>query len=550
MQLKLVEEIDVLDINFRKAVIESIEGSENISRKKALRKRYEVFKDNTAQFVIENLRSELGSAVVKEIIHRTSNISIARKIVEKKAMVYKDGVKRETEEKNQIILDELVDIYNINSVMKKVNKYLELFRNTDIYVYPYVNKKNGLWELALRVLRPYDYDVIEDCENPEEPRCYILSYFKGEDNRTGYADENSSGYHGKNMAYSSFRAGDNRNQVIADSPSDEGAEAKEYVWWTTNYHFTTNVKGEVIESKSPEELQNPINKLPFVNFAKEKDGSFWSIGGDDLVDGSILINTLLTDLYYISKLQGMGIFYLFGKGVPKSVKIGPSDAIILDVEDESPTPSIGFASSNPPIESHMKMIEQYMAMLLSTNNLEVTTVQGSLSATTAASGIQEIIRRAENMDDLEDQREQYRDKEPEVFNILSKWINAYADTEEGMSDRVTSLGTIDEEMTVNLKFAHPTPFTSEKERLEIIQLRRDLTLDSPVDSIMKDNSDLSEEEAEQKLLKILEAKLKYGLLSKSMFQEEPEEEPEKNPEEEEEDEEVEEVKDEEVEDNG
>lgn len=520
MSTKIGNEDSILDLSMRMKIISDIEGPENSERKDISKKRYEVFKDNTAQFVIENLRSELGHEVVKEIIHRTSNISICRKIVDKKALVYKDGARRTLSplvEDDQVKLDELIDITGFNSVVKKVNSYLELFKNTEVYIYPYYDSAQDAWDIKLKVLRPHDYDVVEDAENPEIGRVYVFSYYTSADaSDSRYADVNESGFHDRNDSSLSFRAGDQRDQTIADSPSDEGANDKEYVWWTNKFHFTTDGSGRVIKDKSPEDLLNPIGELPFVNFSKDKDGSFWALGGEDLVDGSILINMLLTDLYYIAKLQGMGIFYLFGKGVPKSIKVGPSDAIILETNEESPEPKIGFASSNPPIEAHMKMIEQYLAMLLSTNNLEVNTIQGELKATSANSGIQEMIRRAENTDDIEYQREQYKRKEPEIFRKLIKWINFYGD-KNLVAERFEDIVGLDPEHKIKLTFNAPSQFMTEGERLEIIEKRRDLSLDSVIDSMIRDNPELTLEEAESKVVRILEERLKFNMLTKQIL---------------------------------
>ena len=60
--------------------------------------------------------------------------------------------------------------------------------------------------------------------------------------------------------------------------------------------------------------------LPFVDFSKLKDGELWNDFGSDLTIGSILINILLTDMYWISKYQGMGLGYIFGKAIAKAMK--------------------------------------------------------------------------------------------------------------------------------------------------------------------------------------------------------------------------------------
>jgi hypothetical protein len=350
--------------------------------------------------------------------------------------------------------------------------------------------------------------VIEDGENPEIGRVFIFSYFA--DGATRHqAAPNESGLRTGTDTPLNFRSGDGHDQIIADSPDDFGQNKMEFVWWSTNYHFTTNAKGQLVKGTNKGDVDNPIGMLPFTSFSKDQDGQFWALGGDDLSDGTVLLNQLLTDLYFIAKLQGQGIFYLIGPRVPESLKIGPSDAILMETKEGDPDTQIGFASSSPPIEAHMKMIEQYVALLLSTNNLEPGTVRGELSATGAASGIQEMIRMSENIDDIEDQREVYRDNEPEIFKIITAWHNLLLD--RGVAhDDLKQLGMIDPLEKVSLSFPSPKRFMTDKDKLEIIAKRRELNLDSSIDSLMRDNPDLSREDAELKFLKILEDKLQFS----------------------------------------
>lgn len=532
--MKLGNEEEVLGQDFRKKVIEEIEGSENVHRKQLARKRYDIFKDRTKDFVLKNFEQEMGVEVVEELINRVSNISFCRKIIEKKAMVYKDGVSRQTAESNQDKLDAMVDLMNLNSKMKKVNKYVELFKNCALQVFPHEDKSTGKWRIKIRVLAPYSYDVLEDKENPEEARGYILSYFNNLTSGPGtYAvNPGDEGLRGAPTRGGLGRRGDGVDQAIADSPEDEGIDSKEYIWWTSKYHFTTDSKGAVISGEGKGDNKNPIGILPIVSFAQDQDGHYWAIGGEDLIDSSVLINMLLTDLYYIAKFQGMGIFYITGTGVPKNMKIGPREVITLEHKEGEPVPQIGFATSDPPIGDHLEMIDNQLLYLLDTNNLSHGGVFGNNTAQDPTSGIHEIIRRAENMDDIEDQREMYRDNEPSVFQIAIKWMSLYADKKLLSTDwqgiaplkftgsRLKKLWrkvkeavkgkelTKDEsnDLELTIIFSPPQPFMGEMEKLNVIEKRRDLSLDTLEDSIKRDNPDFEKKAIKEKMDKIVREK--------------------------------------------
>lgn len=524
--MKLSSEQDILDPVKRKRIIQAIREPENRQRRFEALKAYDVYKDLTIKYVIENLRNELESETVQEMKSRAANISFAKKIVNKKARVYKKGAIRKVvksdgsefanEDEQMAVQSQVDDLYTelkVDAEMKMTNRYLELKKNTMFQVVPIQNSE-GKFTIKPRALPCHLYDVIEDPNDPELPMVLITSPF---DQRNESFDFDVNEGRGIGGRVSSFRQGDNRDQKIADSEADEGVgdgadqNKIEYVWWTKNFHFTTDQKGSIIPEKSPEDLINPINMEAFHSFNKDQDGSYWAVGGEDLVRGSILINQLLTDMFFIGKLQGMGIFYLFGKNIPKRMKIGPNHAITVEVEEGDPSPQIGFASSNPPLDQHMSMIEQYIALLLSTNDLAANTVQGDLTANNAASGIQELIVRSEVTGAIEDEEQIFLDAEPIIFDKIRAWFNFYFDRKL-LTDKLMQIGRIPEDITIRVKFMPFQEFLTEEQKLNIIEKRKQIGLDTFVDSIKRDNPELNDEQAEEKALQIQEEKLQRSMM--------------------------------------
>lgn len=496
--MKIFNEDQLLSAQFRKQIIKDINSSENQKRKQEAKKRYDLLKDDCKKYVVERLEKELSKSTVDEMIHRASNISIFRKIIEKKSRVYQDGVTRSISPEYQQNLDNLIDATNINVVLKSVNKVLEAQKNCALQIVPYECEISGNMKLKLNVLHPYLYDVIEDFNNPERARCFIFSYWSSEQANEYEGEGLYSGV--RSNSPHEYKESDGKDQIIADF--DDNKEKKYYVFWSNKYHFTTNEKGEVIQGLQSEDYLNPIGVMPVVFFSLDQDGEFWAKGGSDLVDGSILINLLLTDLYHIAKVQGMGLFYMFGKHIPETIKVGPNTALTMQVQDGDPTPQIGFASSNPPLQQHLDLINSYIKNLLSTNYLDPGDVTGDMTGS-ASSGIQEMIKRSEVVQIIDDQKELFRDKEYEVFNILNLWINNLF--ERGVLDESLSECILNEIPSV--RFNSSQEFMTEEQKLNIIEKRRNLNLDSELDSLKRDNPDLTQEDAEKKLLEIMEAKL-------------------------------------------
>lgn len=489
--MKIFNEDKLLDAEFRNAVIEEIEDSENIQRKAESYKRYEIYRDRIKKYILENLLKELDQETVNEMQSRVATVNMYKKMVQKKARVYKDKpIRTSLIDGEQDYIESLADLLNVDSCMKKVNRYVEAFRNCAVYVKPYVDhNEDGKYSYMLDILAPHQFDVIEDQDNPQMVRAVVLTHYTRDSVNYNYDDPQSRQ---RNGFARSFRDGDKKEQVIADSPADE---KKEYIFWSKNYHFTCNEKGEIIS----EDTENPIRHIPFTFFSKDQDGSFWSVGGEDMIEGSILINTLLTDLYFIAKIQGMGLFYLFGKNVPKTYKVGANRAVTMEVEEGDPTPQIGFANSSPPLESHMRMVEQYIAFLLSTNDLGTNSIQGKLDGANAASGIQEIIQNAEPMTAIEDEQQQYRDKEPEILKIANKWQQVYLDSETGLSRAFESIGASDD-VLYSVKFEQQQHFKSENERLDAMKKKMDMKIFNKVDAMISENPELTREEALKELL--------------------------------------------------
>lgn len=501
--MKISNEQDLLDEHVRMKVIKAIESPENVSRKYRAKMAQDFLTDGIKQYVLDRLEQEMEGHTVDAMKHRAANISIFKKVIDKKSRVYRNGVVRESDDElyNEQV-NFLVDYLNMNREMKKVNKYTEAYRNTEVQVIPIEDRKTGLYSYKLQVLPSHFYDVIEDERDPTKPLAYVLSYYRANRSIT-YTDRfhNITGDAGPG----DFRNGDRRNSIIADSPNDVGSdEQKEYIFWTDSYHFTTDARGVLIPELSPEDFLNPIGRLPFVSFAKETDGQFWALGGDDLIEETIGINLLLTDMYFNSKMSA-GVLLGYGKGLPSNLKVGPNAALIVEVQEGDPTPSLQFVAPNPDLNAQMKMIEQKVAMLLSTNNLEPNTISGNLTVQNANSGIQEMIQKSEVTSSIEDEQELFRDKEPEVFEVVARWHNYFYE-KNLLNQDLRDLGPIDLDAEFSLKFLPAQPYMTEKEKLEILEKRKALGLDSELDMLMRDNPDLLPEEAEAKLAEVKEEK--------------------------------------------
>ena len=159
--MEIILENQVLDQDYRLSVIEEINSIENIRRKNESYLKYQIYRDKIKKQIEKNLLNELDPSTVEEMKNRISSINIFKKMVQKKARVYKDSPKRESIDNNQDWIDSMVDVLNLNTTMKKVNRYVEAFRNCLVYVKPYKDHSfDSKWAYMLDVLAPHKFDVL------------------------------------------------------------------------------------------------------------------------------------------------------------------------------------------------------------------------------------------------------------------------------------------------------------------------------------------------------------------------------------------------------
>ncbi len=527
--IKISKESDVLDEGFRGRVIAEIEGGENRRRKTEMYKRYEVLRDQTDTYTRNLLLAQLDTQSVQEMEYALTNISFTRKVVDKLARVYSNGVKRTLPKKKDTVnLERCARLAKFNSKMRKTNRFLKSMHNVTVYPRPIEvpsddnDPEKKKFDLAVQVLSPYLYDVIENPHMPEEAWVYILSDFDPDQAVPSASLAPETEGRNRNTG-SSLRPkrGDGVDQTIADAPADKNKpQPKNYIWWTKHFHFTTNEKGalvnkerEPINISGPEDeaVQNEIRALPFVNFATEQDGSFWALGGGDLTDGGIKNNSVLTHVIHIAITQGYGQLVITGKNLPRNIKVGPNHALRLETaEGEDGNATANYITANPPIAELLDLVRAYVALLLSTNNLSTSGVSATLEGgVSGVAGIALIIDKAESLEDINDQQEIFRDQESDVWKIFFKWLELYR-SRDLLIDKWNDCKTIDDNQLDQLVLSFPPPkvITTEAEKLTAIEKRKALGLNTKVELLMLDDPALDEKTALAKLGKLIEEKQK------------------------------------------
>lgn len=507
--MRVKYESEILKPEVRKQIITEIESSEERERKAESYRRFLCYKDQTVRYVVQNMLKQFDFDTVTEMRYALSNINITKKVVDKLSRVYSYGVQRSVSDDEAATksVQELEKILNVNTSMKKTNRFLKLQRNIDYYVKPCpVYNEDGSdvrWTIKLEPLNPHLYSVVEDYYDRTKPLCHILTHYRPTADAFTTID---AGIRPSSPTLTT--KGNSQDEKIADTAEDAGqGEKKKYIWWSNGYHFTTDDSGEIVPDENNPNNINPFGVSPIVSFAVDQDGAFWAEGGQDLIDGSILLNSMITHNNHVGVVQGYGQFYMTGENLPRSIKVGPTKAILAEYKkDEQAEPKMGFLSANPQLDSLRGNVEAYIALLLTTNNLSTTGISTQLSSgVSLPSGVALLIDKAESLEDVNDQRQVFLDNEPKIWSVIGKILDVYRD---GLVDELKMI-SLPEDIDENLQieFGHPQPIVSEKEKLENLKLRQEMGLDSMLSMLMKDDPSLDEKKAEEKLAKILEQRI-------------------------------------------
>lgn len=522
MKYQIMNDEDVLREDFRKAIIEEINGAENVSRKQAQAATWEIWRDQVRKFVLERLQAQgFKKDTLAVMVQRASNVNLFKKIISKKARSYSKGVERYVPDNEQATADieKIANSMKLTKSMKRADAYRKAARNAMLYIYPEETTdpddvSKTVWGLCTKVFYPHLYDVVPDAKDREKMRCLILSPF-AEESSTAVQPALGTG-DGRNISnYASpVWQRDYKEQNIANSPRDTGSQKKEYIFWTAKYHLTCDEHGKIVTGKTPPDYKNPIGRIPAVNICQDQDGEFWAQGGEDLFEATILLNLKLTDMESILHMQGWGQFVIEGQDIKKvDYALGPQQALILNTDKGADYKTEAkILQHDPHTKEHLDSVEVHVALCLTTNNLSIKTVATSMETSTVASAIAKMVDESDNLDDISEDQEYFGEVEKDALRIGDAWA-------ETIRPLPNCAKEIKETKKLNIaemvsKFHNQEQVVTEAERLDNLKKRKELGIDSEVDLIKKDNPGMTEKQAIAKVLQMRNEKLETELKAK------------------------------------
>jgi len=472
----------------RKRILEEINGSENQRRKNESLKRFDIYSKRQATYVKEKLVSEYSVNTVNDM-RVISSINLGRRIIDKSASLYKSKPSRTFERPNKTPLSEnetkqLEAIYESSGLdmhLKKSNKYYKLEQQGCVQIIP----RDGV--LQPRVLLPHHYDVIPMDGDPEKAYGYIISVYDRSllYHQQADAQTTASPYLPQNVS-------DGINTVIADSDDFKALEGQKYIWWTPEWNFVTDSRGNIIDQYGQQVMirteadlaliANPIQRLPFVDIACEKEFEFWVRQGNDIIDFALDFSVLLSDTAEVNKRQGYSQAIVYSEEPPKDVSVGPNRILHIKLDsDKEQQARFEWANPSPDLEAALSLLETYLSLFLTSQGIDPKTVTGKGEGQRYASGFERLLAMIEQFEASQDDMELYRVKEQEILDLFVAWSNLLqgATIQAGIEPLKPDLNqaVIPSDVKVEACFARPqaTQSKSEVEDSEIKKLENGLT---------------------------------------------------------------------------
>lgn len=455
---------NLLDIMVRKQIIDDINSPENKSRKANEQRKFDIYRKRQAGYVIERLKSEFESATV-DTMRKVLSINPAKRIVDEQASLYVDEPERHFADASQQEQDQLKKIYEIGKVnpqMRLANRYYKLHNQAALYVLP----KDG--KLCVRALTPKDYDVVPDADDPEKAFAYVLNVWD-KDSYMAQATRETSDDWSDNR----YNQQDRKNQTVADK-DDRKAQLERYVFWTADMHFTCNGDGEIVSEAfvSNGEMSlvqpNPIEALPFVDIANEKDFSFFVQIGSDVTEFVIDLLVQLSDLANTCRFQAYSQAIIYSVNEPKGINVGPNKVIWLQIDpnaDSGQRPEFTFQSPSPDIMGALEAVNVQLKMFLSSMGLNPGTVSGKNEMEKFTSGIDHLLSNLDKFKASQEDMDLFRCAEKEVFDLIVKWQDVMFDVtdDQALDDELTETRITNPDIAVDVAYKEPQSVMTQTE---------------------------------------------------------------------------------------
>lgn len=429
---------DFSNLEYRKAILKEIFSAENKQRKAESFRRMEINNDRLYPYLVKALEDDGFEKDTVQGMRKIASINISPRIADKMAAVYQQPPTRTFETSagdplSDEVQNYLASVYKIAQAdpkMLRSNRMKKYHNQCVAQVVP--NKLKGA--LDIRILHPHQLDCVPMADDPEVPFGFIVSSF----------DRSQA-----------VRSGDGVDQSISDSNDGEQQKLKamRLVWWSAAHNIITDGLGDVAQD-DPSDIQNPIQRLPFVDISDDKENEFWVRKGSPLIDFSVDYAVALSDTATTNRMQSFAQPIISSVEKPKSLRTGPMEAMWLPQDPNSTVqPEFMFANPNPDLNASLDFLDRLVTLFMTSRGIDPKTVASKSEGRTFSSGLERLLAMVEEFDASRDEIEYYRWVEADLFELIVLWTNAFHGTID--SPLKVKPPRIPDDARLNVQFATP-----------------------------------------------------------------------------------------------
>jgi hypothetical protein len=483
--------------NDRLKIINVIKSDNNKKRKANSLRQFRCYSDNLDQYVQERLLQSFSEETFK-MMPVISSINLVKRITDQSSSIYNMPPKREFSNLDKEAEAKVRAIYadgQFDNKLLRCNRFYTLQAQNHLYV------KLSDKKLDLVPLLQHNIDAIPADENPEVADAYVVANFDRQNYNqppSSYSATSATGFRGTSDA--GYISPNIVNSAIADT-EDYKATVERYTHWSKDYNFIYNGKGDLIGEDK--DISNPIEMIPIIDVYQYKDFTYFVEQGSGVVEFCIEYNVSLTDLMFISRLQGFAQACISGdKEVldkMTAVQLGPAHIIKLPNSPvDGKETKMQFLNRGSDITGSQSSIEMLISNFLTSKGIDPKTISGKGDSQKYASGTERLLAMIERFESSRADYDLFKNVEARVYELVKAYVNKYSGT-EFLDEKYWM--KIPEDSEVSVDFKRPELVQGEDERTSTIVKKIDAGLMSKVEAIM-DLRSVTREKAEEVLKSI------------------------------------------------
>lgn len=272
--------------------------------------------------------------------------------------------------------------------------------------------------------------------------------------------------------------------------------------WTPTEHYYLQMDGETKINVSDgngntNNGKNDYGVIPYVKMQMNGSSDFWGEPRQDMVEQNIWLDFLESNIVYVQTFQGVGVALGVNLGRTGDLQVTPST--IITVDDAPKTdhpPSLTFSKTEAPLLELRELADGFFKSMCNSAGL---TVQSFAKDSNSQSGV------AKKYDNQELDTLRQSDK-----NIMVDYEKDLYEMIKIVYNKNTKGVKLNEDLKFKIDFIEDAPVLTTKDKIIKDEFYLKNELMSPVNLIMQDNPDLSEDEAVQYLKHVKELNTTIG----------------------------------------